>query len=105
MFLFLEFFLLLYLLYLQFKGLRDQYNAEVDQSKKIEDVEFNVMNSFGDVFDIDSKYDKPSFDEMDKEEICFKIKSGKIISTLFQKNFSEDVHTKIAAKKSQKLIK
>ena len=41
---------------------------------------------------------------MDKEEICFKIKSGKIISTLFQKNFSEDVHTKIAAKKSQKLI-
>ena len=58
-----------YLLYLQFKGLRDQYNAEAEQSKKIEDVEFNVMNSFGDVFDINSKYDKPDFDKMDKEEI------------------------------------
>ena len=58
-----------YLLYLQFKGLRDQYNKEVDNSKKIEDVEFNVINSFGDVFDINSKYNKPKFDEMDKEEI------------------------------------
>ena len=58
-----------YLLYLQFKGLREQYNKEVDSSKKIKDVEFNVMNSFGDVFDINSKYNKPKFDEMDKEEI------------------------------------
>jgi hypothetical protein len=58
-----------YLLYLQFKGLRDQYNKEADDDKKIEDVEFNVMNSFGDVFDINSKYNRPSFDEMDKEEI------------------------------------
>jgi hypothetical protein len=41
---------------------------------------------------------------MNKEEICFKIKSGKIISNLIKKNFSEDVHTKIEAKKSQKLI-
>ena len=58
-----------YLLYLQFKGLRDQYNIEADDDKKIEDVEFNVLNSFGDVFDINSKYNRPSFDEMDKEEI------------------------------------
>ena len=58
-----------YLLYLQFKGLRDQYNQEVDSTKEIKDVEFNVMNSFGDVFDINSKYDRPQFDKMDKEEI------------------------------------
>ena len=58
-----------YLLYLQFKGLRDQYNNDAEESKRIEDVEFNVMNSFGDVFDINSKYDRPSFDKMDKEEI------------------------------------
>ena len=58
-----------YLLYLQFKGLREQYNEEVEESKKIDDIEFNVVNSFGDVFDIDSKYRKPNFDEMDKDEI------------------------------------
>ena len=58
-----------YLLYLQFKGLRDQYNKEVEESKKIEDIEFNVVNSFGDVFDINAKYNKPDFDAMDKEEI------------------------------------
>ena len=33
-----------YLLYLQFKGLRDQYNAEVEEEKKIDDIEFNVLN-------------------------------------------------------------
>ena len=41
---------------------------------------------------------------MNKEEFCFKIKSGKIISNLSKKNFAEDAHTKITAKKSQKLI-
>ena len=41
---------------------------------------------------------------MKKEEFCFKIKSGKIISNPFKKNFSEDVHTKLGAKKSQKLL-
>lgn len=41
---------------------------------------------------------------MNPEEFCFKIKSGKIISNPFKKNFSEDVHTKLEAKKSQKLI-
>ena len=58
-----------YLLYLQFKGLREQYNLEVEDDKKIEEVQFNVMNSFGDVFDIKKKYERPSFDEMDEEEI------------------------------------
>ena len=58
-----------YLLYLQFKGLRDQYNTEVEEEKKIDDIEFNVLNSFGDIFDINSKYNSPSFDEMTKEEI------------------------------------
>ena len=58
-----------YLLYLQFKGLRDQYNKEVEDSKKIDEIEFNVVNSFGDIFDIDSKYNRPSFDTMDKDEI------------------------------------
>ena len=41
---------------------------------------------------------------MNPEEFCFKIKSGKIISNPFKKNFSEDVRTKLEAKKSQKLI-
>ena len=41
---------------------------------------------------------------MNKEEYCYKIKSGKIISNPFKKNFSEDVHTKFVAKKSQKLL-
>ena len=58
-----------YLLYLQFNGLRDQYNKEVSEDKQIDPIEFNVMNSFGDVFDIDAKYDKPSFDKMTGEEI------------------------------------
>ena len=58
-----------YLLYLQFKGLREQYNKEVEDEKKIEDVEFNVLNSFGDVFDIKDKYSNLSFDTMNKEEM------------------------------------
>ena len=58
-----------YLLYLQFNGLREQYNAEVDDNMKIDNIEFNVMNSFGDIFDIDAKYNRPNFDEMTKEEI------------------------------------
>ena len=58
-----------YLLYLQFTGLRDQYNKEVEDSKKIDFTDFNVVNSFGDIFDINSKYNRPSFDTMDKEEI------------------------------------
>ena len=41
---------------------------------------------------------------MEKENICFKLKSGKIISNLFKKNFLEDVHTKIPPKKSQKIV-
>ena len=58
-----------YLLYLQFKGLREQYNIEAEEEKKINDMEFNVLNSFGDIFDIKHKYRKPSFDGMDKDEI------------------------------------
>ena len=58
-----------YLLYLQFKGLRDQYNSEVEVEKKIDDIEFNIMNSFGDLFDIKEKYNRPSFEKMTKEEI------------------------------------
>ena len=58
-----------YLLYLQFKGLRDQYNSEVEAEKKIDDIEFNIMNSFGDLFDIKEKYNRPSFEKMTKEEI------------------------------------
>jgi len=57
-----------YLLYLQFKGLRDQYNEEMPD-KQISDTEFNIVNSFGDRFDIDSKYNKKNFDEMTKDEI------------------------------------
>ena len=58
-----------YLLYLQFKGLREQYNEEVEESKKIDPIDFNVMNSFGDVMDIRKKKDKTNFDAMDKEEM------------------------------------
>ena len=58
-----------YLLYLQFKGLRDQYNEEMPEEKRINDTEFNVMNSFGDRFDIDSKYNRKNFDAMTKDEI------------------------------------
>jgi len=32
-------------------------------------MEFNVLNSFGDIFGIKHKYRKPSFDDMDKDEI------------------------------------
>ena len=41
---------------------------------------------------------------MNKEEFCFKIKSGKIISNPFKKNFLEDIHTRYETKKSQKLV-
>ena len=61
-----------YLLYLQFDGLRNQYNKEASEDSSIEtidNIEFNVMNSFGDVFDINDKYNKPSFEKMTKEEI------------------------------------
>ena len=58
-----------YLLYLQFKGLREQYNLEVEESRRIDPIEFNVMNSFGDVMDIKKKKNRPNFDEMDKEEM------------------------------------
>jgi len=58
-----------YLLYLQFKGLRDQYNEEMPEEKRINGTEFNVLNSFGDRFDIDTKYNRKNFDEMSKDEI------------------------------------
>ena len=58
-----------YLLYLQFNGLREQYNEEVPIEQRIDPIEFNVMNSFGDVFDINDKYNRPSFDEMTRDEI------------------------------------
>jgi hypothetical protein len=58
-----------YLLYLQFNGLREQYNLEVTEDKKIDPIDFNIMNSFGDVFDIKDKYKRPSFEEMTKDEI------------------------------------
>ena len=41
---------------------------------------------------------------MNKEELCFKIKSDKIISNSFKNNFLEDVQKKIISKKSQKLV-
>ena len=41
---------------------------------------------------------------MNKEEFCFKIRSGTIVSNSFKKNFLEDIHTKLEAKKSQKLV-
>ena len=58
-----------YLLYLQLKGLREQYNEEMPEDKNIDNIEFYVMNSFGDVFDINDKYKRPSFEEMTKDEI------------------------------------
>ena len=58
-----------YLLYLQFNGLREQYNSEVTEDKKIDPIDFNIMNSFGDVFDIKDKYKRPSFEDMTKDEI------------------------------------
>ena len=58
-----------YLLYLQFNGLREQYNSEVTDEKKIDNIQFYVMNAFGDIFDIKSKYNKPNFEQMTKEEI------------------------------------
>ena len=38
-----------YLLYLQLKGLREQYNEEMPEDKNIDNIEFYVMNSFGDI--------------------------------------------------------
>ena len=35
----------------------------------IDNIEFQVMNSFGDIFDINSKYDRENFDKMSKDEI------------------------------------
>ena len=61
-----------YLLYLQFDGLREQYNKEASEDTSIEaidNIEFNIMNSFGDVFDINDKYNRTSFEKMTKEEI------------------------------------
>ena len=58
-----------YLLYLQYKGLREQYNKEMPEEKYIREIEFNVMNSFGDVFDINTKYDTPEFYKMTIEEL------------------------------------
>ena len=58
-----------YLLYLQLKGLREQYNEEMPEDKNIDNIEFYVMNSFGDIFDINSKYDRKNFDKMSKDEI------------------------------------
>lgn len=41
---------------------------------------------------------------MNSENICFKYKSGKVISNSFKKNFKEDIINKIEFKKSQKVI-
>ena len=58
-----------YLILLQFKGLREQYNLEIEEEKKIDDIEFYVINSFGDLFEIKNINNPPNFNNMTKEEL------------------------------------
>ena len=60
-----------YLLYKQFYGLRDQYNKEVSDEKKIEDMKFNIINSFGDIFDIKAHFNIPNFKNMTTKELIY----------------------------------
>ena len=76
-----------YLLYLQFNGLREQYNLEVTEDQKIDPINFNIMNSFGDVFDIKDKYNRPSFEEMTKDEIYEYFLLNNHCSSLFKTKY------------------
>ena len=58
-----------YLIYLQFKGLRDQYNKEVEGEKKLEGMELYLINSFGDLFEINSTFYPKKIENMTYDEI------------------------------------
>ena len=58
-----------YLIYLQFKGMREQYNKEIEKEKKLEGMELYLINSFGDLFEINQTFYPPNLNNMTLEEI------------------------------------
>ena len=59
-----------YNLYKQFQGMVDGYNPKVDKEKQLSYVEFQMMNSYGDYGDIETKNktNRPDFSKMTSEE-------------------------------------
>ena len=58
-----------YLIYLQFKGMREQYNKEIEKEKKIEGMDLYLINSFGDLFEINASFYPQNIANMTTEEI------------------------------------
>ena len=58
-----------YLIYLQFKGMREQYNKEIEEEKKIEGMDLYLINSFGDLFEINASFYPQNIANMTTEEI------------------------------------
>lgn len=58
-----------YLTFLQFDGLRKQYNSEVEPKDQINNTEFHYMASAADLADIETKYSSPKFDKMTADEL------------------------------------
>lgn len=68
----------------QFNGLRSSYNEYSEENKKIENVAFHVISSFGDLFDIVSFHDKPEYEKWDSDQILAFIRRNSHCSALFK---------------------
>ena len=75
-----DIFYVAYLLHLQKKGIRDAYNENVEEEKKISDRDFHFIMSHGELFDIVDKFNQPNFDKMNE---TFTI----LLLVLFSNNF------------------
>ena len=59
-----------YLVYTQFKAMRTQYNLSVNETAKIDEIEFYMMPAFGDLMEIEGIYkERKKFSEMTAEEL------------------------------------
>ena len=60
-----------YLIYLQFKGMVDEYNNQQTEFNRISETNFNLMAAFGDMIEIHDKYrqNRKRFDDMTAEEL------------------------------------
>lgn len=59
-----------HLIYLQFKGMVDEYNERTEIAEdKIDEIDFNIMTAFGDMIEIRSKYKSHVFSKMTVDEL------------------------------------
>ena len=59
-----------HLIYLQFKGMVEEYNARTEIAEdKIDEIDFNIMTAFGDMIEIRDKFKPHDFSKMTTDEL------------------------------------